>query len=182
MSPPLRSRQRDPHLQSATNGISYNQEDSAEAPGDGSAGSNQNDTITNDDDNDDLETPREFDLDAPVLLNGTHNANNGTHNAQQCNLHNEGAADVAITACHHNPKLVSIGTHNAQQCNLHNEGAADVAITACHHNPKLVSTHILKIQPALKAQMRHILGRESNSPLVTSYFMKLIKSLATAIH
>jgi hypothetical protein len=150
MSPPLRSRQRDPHLQSATNGISYNQEDSAEAPGDGSAGSNQNDTITNDDDNDDLETPREFDLDAPVLLNGTHNANNGTHNAQQRNLHNEGAADVAITAC--------------------------------HHNPKLVSTHILKIQPALKAQMRHILGRESNSPLVTSYFMKLIKSLATAIH
>ena len=71
-------------------------------------------------------------IDAPVLLNGTLNANNGTHNAQQRNLHNEGAANSAIATR--------------------------------HHNPKLASTHILKIQPALKAQMEAHLGKRIQFP------------------
>jgi hypothetical protein len=98
MLPPLRSQQRDPRLQSTANGISYNQKDPAMSPSDDSVGSNQNGTITIDDDSDDLQTPRPLDLDTPVHLNGTHNASIGAHNAQQRNP-NSRAVNSNTTAC-----------------------------------------------------------------------------------
>ena len=134
MSPPLHSQQRDPRLQSTVNGISYNQKDPVMSPSDDSVGSNQNGTITIDDDSDDLQTPRPLDLDAPVRLNGTHNASIGAHNAQQRNP-NSRAVNSNTTACRSDPKA-----------------------------KKSASTSILKILPALKAQMEAYLGKKIQKP------------------
>jgi hypothetical protein len=71
---PLQSQGRDPRLQGVSNGISYNQQESAQAAADdssASSGRNSEDSIRDSD----LETPRDIFAEEEESESTTHNAN-----------------------------------------------------------------------------------------------------------
>jgi hypothetical protein len=102
MSAPLRSYGRDPHLQGVSNGISYNQQESAQAA------ANDNTAISDRNSHDgsirvsDLETPRDI-FPEEEEESTTHNATNGTHNTvNQRNGRSTTAAAAAARSRHPN--------------------------------------------------------------------------------